>query len=124
MNYIIYSFETGEALQYGTCANYEEAKKQEQEGKGLLVAEEIPAGTFYVKGGKLVSVGHRPAPWFRFDFWNKVWVDQRSVQEVRSLAYPSLAEFADAFYWMQRGDESKMQAYITACDKVKKDFPK
>lgn len=42
----------------------------------------------------------------------------------RSRAYPPLTEFADAMYWMSRGDQTKMNAYLEACDKVKQDFPK
>lgn len=42
----------------------------------------------------------------------------------RATAYPALPEFADAFYWLQKGDASKMAAYLAACDAVKAAFPK
>lgn len=42
----------------------------------------------------------------------------------RKLAYPPLEDFADAFLWKQKGDDSKMQAYIAACDAVKLAIPK
>lgn len=47
-----------------------------------------------------------------------------SVQEKRSLLYPSLTEFADAMYWNSKGDDSKLTAYYAACEKVKTDNPK
>ena len=42
----------------------------------------------------------------------------------RALAYPSLGDFADAIYWKEKGDDSKMTAWVAACDKVKSDLPK
>jgi hypothetical protein len=42
----------------------------------------------------------------------------------RAKAYPPLADFADAMYWLDKGDDTKMTAYLTACDKVKQDYPK
>tara|TARA_Y100001968_G_C18895050_1_gene498010 strand:+ start:96 stop:398 length:303 start_codon:yes stop_codon:yes gene_type:complete len=45
-------------------------------------------------------------------------------QADRLEAYPSLGDFADAYYWAQKGDNSKMTAWVAACDKVKSDNPK
>ena len=45
---------------------------------------------------------------------------QRDRQRLFSL----LADFADAYYWAQKGDDSKMTAYVAARDKVKSDNPK
>ena len=42
----------------------------------------------------------------------------------RQAEYPSLAEFADAYYWAQNGDDTKMTAYIEKCAEVKQKFPK
>ena len=42
----------------------------------------------------------------------------------RESLYPSLADFADAYYWAQKGNDSLMTAYIAACEKVKSDNPK
>ena len=42
----------------------------------------------------------------------------------REPLYPPLADLADAYYWAQKGDDSKMTAYVAACDKVKSDNPK
>lgn len=46
------------------------------------------------------------------------------AQANRARAYPPLADFADALYWQSKGNNSKMEAYLAACDKVKQDFPK
>ena len=45
-------------------------------------------------------------------------------QRDRRPLYPPLADFADAYYWAQKGDDSLMTAYVAACDKVKSDNPK
>ena len=42
----------------------------------------------------------------------------------RAPEYPSLAEFADAYYWSQKGDDTKMTAYVATCDAVKTKYPK
>lgn len=50
--------------------------------------------------------------------------ERLQYQRDRTALYPSLADFADAYYWMQKGDQSKMDAYITKCDEVKSKYPK
>lgn len=45
-------------------------------------------------------------------------------QEPRQQEYPPLADLADALYWQSQGDDSKMTAYIAACDAVKQKYPK
>ena len=47
-----------------------------------------------------------------------------AYKQVRREAYPAIGEFADAYYWAQKGDDSKMTAYVAACAKVKTDNPK
>ena len=42
----------------------------------------------------------------------------------RQTEYPSLADFADAYYWAQNGDDTKMTAYIEKCEAVKTKYPK
>jgi len=41
----------------------------------------------------------------------------------RRAAYPPLADFADALYWKEQGDSSKLESYLKACEEVKKRFP-
>ena len=50
--------------------------------------------------------------------------DSTAYARYREPVYPSLADFADAYYWAQKGEDSLMTAYIAACDKVKSDNPK
>ena len=47
-----------------------------------------------------------------------------AYQSTRQPFYPSLGDFADAMYWNSKGDSSKLEAYYTACEKVKTDNPK
>ena len=47
-----------------------------------------------------------------------------AYQSVRQPLYPSLGDFADAMYWNNKGDSSKLTAYYAACEKVKTDNPK
>jgi hypothetical protein len=42
----------------------------------------------------------------------------------RALDYPSIAEFADAYYWSQKGNAQPMADYIAKCDAVKAKYPK
>jgi hypothetical protein len=46
------------------------------------------------------------------------------IQRSRAEAYPPLGEFADAYYWAQNGDSSKMEEYVLKCAEVKNRFPK
>lgn len=52
------------------------------------------------------------------------WVDPNAYKAKRSAEYPSLADFADAYYWAQNGDDTKMTAYIEKCAAVKEKYPK
>lgn len=45
-------------------------------------------------------------------------------QILRAPEYPDLKEFVDAYYWAQKGDNTKMDAYIVKCDTVKLKYPK
>ena len=47
-----------------------------------------------------------------------------AYQSTRQPLYPSLGDFADAMYWNSKGDSTKLEAYYTACEKVKTDNPK
>ncbi len=50
--------------------------------------------------------------------------ESTAYQRQRAPQYPELKDFVDAYYWAQKGDNTKMDAYIAACDKVKADYPK
>lgn len=45
-------------------------------------------------------------------------------QRLRAPEYPPLTDLADAIYWQQQGDDSKMAAYVAACEAVKAKYPK
>lgn len=42
----------------------------------------------------------------------------------RKYDYPDLGELADAIYWKEKGDNSKMQAWIEKIDEIKNQWPK
>ena len=50
--------------------------------------------------------------------------DNNEYQRQRVTEYPSLADFADAYYWAQKGDNTLMDAYIAKCDAVKIKYSK
>ena len=50
--------------------------------------------------------------------------EANEYQRQRAPEYPSLAEFADAYYWAQKGDNTLMDAYVAKCDAVKSTYPK
>ncbi len=52
------------------------------------------------------------------------YLDDHAYIAKRAAEYPSLADFADAYYWAQNGDNTKMTAYIEKCDEVKSKYPK
>ena len=50
--------------------------------------------------------------------------DAKEYQRNRAPEYPTLADFADAYYWAQKGDNTLMDAYVSNCDAVKAKYPK
>jgi hypothetical protein len=50
--------------------------------------------------------------------------DNNEYQRQRVTEYPTLADFADAYYWAQKGDNTLMDAYIAKCDAVKTKYSK
>jgi len=50
--------------------------------------------------------------------------ESTAYQRDRQPEYPSLATFADAYYWAQKGDNTKMDEYVASCDAVKAKYPK
>jgi hypothetical protein len=51
-------------------------------------------------------------------------IHTENVEKLRREEYPGLAEFADAFYWQQRGDSKRMEEWLKKCDSVKSKYPK
>jgi hypothetical protein len=43
---------------------------------------------------------------------------------LRAREYPPQSDYLDAVYWQERGDPSKMEAYLAAIDAVKARYPK
>jgi hypothetical protein len=51
-------------------------------------------------------------------------LDRTAYIDKRVVEYPALGDFADAYYWSQNGDNTKMAAYLEKCDAVKVKYPK
>ena len=51
-------------------------------------------------------------------------LDATEYQAQRVEEYPPLADFVDAYYWAQKGDNTKMDEYVVKCDTVKAKYPK
>lgn len=47
-----------------------------------------------------------------------------NYQRKRSSEYPPLTDLADALYHQANGDNTKMEAYLAACEAVKQKYPK
>jgi len=54
----------------------------------------------------------------------EAYVAANAYKSKRAAEYPSLADFVDAYYWAQNGDDTKMTAYIEKCAAVKDKYPK
>jgi hypothetical protein len=50
--------------------------------------------------------------------------DAKEYARKRIKEYPPLADFVDAYYWAQNGDDTKMTAYIEKCAEIKDKYPK
>lgn len=50
--------------------------------------------------------------------------NSKEYQRLRKVEYPPLEDLADALYWQSQGDDTKMQEYINAINKVKLAYPK
>lgn len=51
-------------------------------------------------------------------------ITNEEILERRKESYPPLSDLADAIYWQSKGDNTKLEAYLTKCEEVKSNFPK
>ena len=54
----------------------------------------------------------------------QAYVDAHAYIAKRASEYPPITEFADAYYWAQKGDTALMDAYVDKCDAIKLKYPK
>ena len=50
--------------------------------------------------------------------------EAKQYQRDRKPEYPSVADLADALYWSNQGDNTKLDEYYQACAAVKAKYPK
>lgn len=104
--YFIYDLVGGAIVQRGHTHDPDMLHLDIQPGHYFKTGLDAGQHTHY-QGGQLVTV-EQPRPY----------------TEYRELAYPSLAAFADAYYWQANGEPGPMQAWLAACDQVKQTYPK
>ena len=54
----------------------------------------------------------------------QAYVDAYAYIAKRAAEYPPITDFADAYYWAQKGKTELMDAYVAKCDAIKQKFPK
>ena len=54
----------------------------------------------------------------------QVYVDAHAYIAKRASEYPNVTDFADAYYWAQKGNTALMDAYVAKCEATKQKYPK
>jgi hypothetical protein len=54
----------------------------------------------------------------------QAYVDAHAYIAKRAAEYPPITDFADAYYWAQKGKTDLMDDYVAKCDAIKKKYPK
>jgi hypothetical protein len=54
----------------------------------------------------------------------QAYVDAHAYIAKRAAEYPPITDFADAYYWAQKGKTDLMDAYVAKCDAIKLKYPK
>ncbi len=54
----------------------------------------------------------------------QAYVDAHAYIAKRAAEYPPITDFADAYYWAQKGKSELMDAYVAKCDAVKAKYKK
>lgn len=49
---------------------------------------------------------------------------REAYKQMRAEEYPSLTEFADAYYWQTKGNDKLMENYLQRVKEVKEKYPK
>jgi hypothetical protein len=54
----------------------------------------------------------------------QAYVDSHAYIAKRASEYPPMTDFADAYYWAQKGNTALMDAYVAKCEATKQKYPK
>ena len=54
----------------------------------------------------------------------QAYVNAHAYIAKRAAEYPPITDFADAYYWAQKGKTELMDAYVAKCDAIKLKYPK
>jgi hypothetical protein len=75
-----------------------------------------------IRGDEAFDADGNPVSYNEVDV--QAYIAANAYKEQRASEYPTLADFADAYYWAQKGDNTLMDAYVAKCDAVKTKYPK
>jgi len=88
-----------------------------------------PNVSFYVKGASVTWLDDDVTPPTQDEI--DVEIQRLEAEHIatqyqrdRQPEYPSLADLADALYWSNQGDNTKLDEYYQACAAVKAKYPK
>lgn len=97
----------------------------------LILSNSYPGKEWSLNGDSYeglvwLSEGEKPSKAELDAAWQAYVAEQERTeyQRLRAPEYPPLTDLADAIYWQQQGDETKMAAYVAACEAVKAKYPK
>ena len=97
---------------------YKQINKKTKEVENIITWDGISDISFILENYNIELIGEDITDYNELENITPQYVLQR-VKE-----YPPLSDFADAYYWIQKGDETKMNEYITKCEEVKNKYPK
>ena len=100
-----------------------------------IIRHAYPDARLTISGGTLddlVVTNQETGEPFVFDqalaetAWNEIAAEEAATQYQRDRQpeYPDLAVLADALYWSNQGDNTKLDEYYAACSAVKAKYPK
>ena len=101
----------------------------------LSIREAYPNALLIIEGetaDDLKVINQETGEPFAFDqtlvetTWNQIVARRNATkyQRDRQPEYPDLAVLADALYWSNQGDNTKLDEYYAACSAVKAKYPK
>jgi hypothetical protein len=67
---------------------------------------------------------HQNAPTWDEIIQESERLKREAYKQMRVEEYPSLAEFADAYYWQTKGNDKLMEHYLERVKQVKEKYPK
>lgn len=84
-----------------------------------------PGALYQLENIKFTKWWHRDAPPTLDEIFEECKrLKSIAYKECRQNEYPSLGDFADAYYWQSKGVQEPMQEYLEKVEKIKLKYPK